>query len=234
MTVSATLKSTAMIHLPTTIINSLRWLAALAVTTATAASLTAVAVAAPALTPDRVTQAQPSELVENNVVRKAPAYETQRMLADFKEAELAQKLMPYILALHIDGRTEDGLMVRLNVPVKFTGPAPDQSTNGMFPHDSDEAAKAKMLRLYAQLESIFSEELGKMSQNFHSTTFYQPRREKAHLCEAGSDEVCTALNEALQTALQRAQTGSPYTLQIVQQWVNFYGFFNPEPKLPAQ
>ena len=224
MAVSMTPKQRHSYDVVKTIMSSLGLLAILALTTATLA-----VAGAPALTEDLAPQAQPSDPLERKATRKPSAYETQVMLADFKEAEAAQKQMPYILALHIDGRTEDGLMVRLNVPVKFTGPAADHATNGMFPNDSDETGKARMLRLYEQLESIFSEELDKMSQNFHSTTFYQPHREKAHLCEAGSDEVCTALNEALQAALERAQTGSPYTLQIVQQWVNFYGFFNPEP-----
>jgi hypothetical protein len=227
MTVSATLKHPDSYHPHRTIRNSLSLLAVLAMTATAPASFGAVG--APALVQDLVTQASPSDSPERKAARKPSAYETRLMLADFKEAEAAQQLMPYILALHIDGRTEDGLMVRLNVPVKFTGPVADRAASGMFPNDSDQMGKAKMLRLYEQLESIFSEELDKMSQNFHSTTFYQPHREKAHLCEAGSDEVCTALNEALQTALQRAQTGSPYTLQIVQQWVNFYGFFAPEP-----
>jgi hypothetical protein len=196
-------------------------LAAVAMAATAIGSTAALAVEAPAATPGE----SMGEQIVKTAVPKAPASYTKAMVEELKEAEEAQQLMPYLLALHVDGQTADGATVRLNIPVKFTS-VPAELARGLFPKGDDEAGRIRLQQAYYELESIFSEELDKMSQHFPSAAFYQPVKSVAHLCDVGSDEVCQALKAPLQAALKRAQADKPYTLHVVQEWVNFYGFFN--------
>jgi hypothetical protein len=160
-------------------------------------------------------------------VPKAPPGYAQAMLEEMREAQQAQQLMPYLLALHVDGKTRDGRIVRINIPIKFTVNAA-AFAKGLFPTSDDDAAKLRLLQSYSELEQIFGEELSRISVQFLSTAFYRPAHDLPHLCDVGSDELCTALEEPLQFALVRAQQDKPYRLAIVSEWVNFYGFFNSE------
>jgi hypothetical protein len=196
--------------------------AAIAMAATAYGSTAALAVEVPAAS---LTQDSASEQVVKTAAPKASASYTKAMVEELKEAEEAQKLMPYLLALHVDGQTSDGVTVRLNVPVKFMGVS-EELAKGLFPKGDDEAGHIRLMQAYNELEGVFSEELDKMSQHFPSTDFYQPMRSVAHRCDVGSDEVCEALKAPLQAALQRAQAGKPYTLHIVHEWVNFYGLFN--------
>jgi hypothetical protein len=184
---------------------------AIAMATAAYESTAALAVEVQAASFEQVSA---SEQVVASAMQKAPASYTEAMIQELKEAQQSQKLMPYLLALHVDGQTADGVTVRINVPVKFIG-VPTELAQGLFPKGGDEAGQARLMRTYNELESIFSEELDKMSRHFHSTDFYQPARGVAHLCGVGSDQVCEALKAPLQAALQRAQAGKPYNLQVV-------------------
>jgi hypothetical protein len=187
--------------------------------------LTALAVAAALFGSTCASIAQAEEGNLRAAPPKAPAAYTEAMLEELREAQQAQKLMPYLLALHVTGQTRDGMTVRINVPVKFIGSA-DVPVQGLFPKRDDEASRIRLLQSYDELEDIFSEELAKISQQFLSTAFYQPARNLPHLCDVGSDELCAALEQPLQVALVRAQEGKPYRLAIVTEWINFYGFFN--------
>lgn len=187
---------------------------------------TALAVAMAVLGSSSASTVQAGE-AEFQVAPKAPPGYAQAMLEEMQEAQEAQKLMPYLLPLHVDGKTRDGRMARVNIPIKFTGSSA-AFAKGLFPKSDDEAAKLRLLQSYAELEQIFGEELSKISVRFLSTAFYQPARNLPHLCDVGSDELCAALEEPLQVALVRAQEGKPYRLAIVSEWVNFYGFFNSE------
>jgi beta-alanine degradation protein BauB len=142
----------------------------------------------------------------------------------FESSDAPLRSLGHILGLHLNGRTLDGVTVRLNVPIAFYDKY--GSAQQMFTSNDQLTARVNLYDTYDALERIFNEEFEIVSKTFLSTEFYTPSASRPSPCQIGSALVCGVVKERLDAALARAQLTTELRLRIVERWVNFYGLFD--------